>query len=224
MSLASVESLRFDVRGLRMVDTGSAVRQWVTPVGDTLSLYFFDQPPDLTADIADTAALRRFYREQIAASGGGLIEADALRVADAPAVRLVLKLPQQPAGLSYLASLTLPFRDFSFVIKAHCIERGTTGLRETWVLDQALAGGEAQLDGEGKLQGWTRDPYGDPARQALMWNLSDARRFDARFPDHALSRARALLDRVEATLRLNDSLRGAAPFSGSRGKRWWKIW
>lgn len=225
MNLTSAESLRFDIRGLRMTNTGSALREWVTASGDTIGVHFVDGPPDIAADLSDLAAVRRFYRERAAADGFGLIEADTLKVAGCMAIRVVFKLSQQPAGMSYLASLILPFRDYGFVVKVHCVERSTTGLRESTVLDHALASGEVTLSEHGDMLGWARDPYGDPGRQTLLWNLSDARVYDARFPDHALSRARGLLDRLAATLRIDDSVRAAPAFVYRSGRKpWWKPW
>jgi hypothetical protein len=39
-------------------------------------------------------------------------------------------------GVTYLGSLTIPFRDFSFVIKVQCWEEGITGLREALLFDE----------------------------------------------------------------------------------------
>ncbi|MBL8297278.1 MAG: hypothetical protein JNN30_02920 [Rhodanobacteraceae bacterium] len=225
MNLTSAESLRFDIRGLRMTNTGSALREWATANGDTLGVHFVDGPPDIAADLADLTAVRRHYRERARADGFGLLEAETLRVAGCAAIRVVYKLPQQPSGLSYLASLVLPFRQFGFVVKVHCIERGTTGLRESVILNHALASGEVTQSAHGEMLGWARDPYGDTTRHALLWNLSDARTHDARFPDHALSRARSLLARIEGSLRIDDSVRKAPAFVYGGGKKsWWKLW
>jgi hypothetical protein len=225
MNLTSAESLRFDIRGLRMTNTGSALREWTTANGDTIGVHFIDGPPDIAADLGDLAAVRSFYRERAIADGFGLIEADTLRVAGCAAIRVVLKMPQQPTGMSYLASLTVPFREFGFVVSVRCIGRGTTGMRESSILNLALANGEVTPSEHGDMLGWARDPYGDTARSAVLWNLSDARTHDARFPDHALSRARGLLDRVEATLRIDDRVRAAPAFVYRSGKKpWWKPW
>jgi hypothetical protein len=225
MNLTSAESLRFDIRGLRMTNTGSALREWTTANGDTIGVHFVDGPPEIAADLADIAAVRRYYRERAAADGFGLVEADTLRIAGCAAIRVVFKLPQQPTGMSYLASLILPFRHYCFVVKVHCVERGTTGMRESVILNHALASGEVTPSEHGDMLGWARDPYGDPARHALLWNLSDARAHDARFPDHALSRARSLLDRIEATLRIDDKVRTAPTFVYRSGRKpWWKPW
>ncbi|WP_257385111.1 hypothetical protein [Tahibacter caeni] len=225
MMLISAESLRFDLRGLRMTTTGSALREWTSAGGDTLGVHFIDGPPDLAADPTDTAGVRRFYRERAVAEGHGLIECDPVRVAGCAAVRIVRKLPQPSGGLSYLASLVLPFREFGFLVKVHCVERTTAGVREAQVLQHAMASGQVTRSEHGDLLGWARDPYGDAGASGLLWNLSDARTHDARFPDHALSRARSLLDRVEATLRIDDNVRAAPGFVYRGGKRpWWKRW
>jgi len=224
MPLTSAESLRFDIRGLRIVDTGSALREWVSGADDHITLHFFDKPPDIAASLSDLAGIRRFYRERAVAAGAGLVEAELLRVAGCAAIRTIVKSPQAAGGMNYVASLTLPFRDFSYLIKVSCLARGTAGTRESQVLNQSLAGGEVTLSEQGVPQGWARDPYGDPAVHPVLWNLSDAPRHDARFPDHALSRARALLARIEATARLDDTVKRSAPFAYRGGGAWWKFW
>ncbi len=224
MPLTSAESLRFDIRGLRIVDTGSALREWVSGADDHIALHFFDKPPDIAASLSDITGIRHFYRERAVAAGSGLVEAEVLRVAGCAAIRIIVKTPQAAGGMNYLASLTLPFRDFSYVIKVSCLARGIAGTREAVVLNQALAGGEVTLSPQGVAQGWARDPYGDPGLHPVLWNLSDAQRHDVRFPDHALSRARALLARIEATARLDDTARRAAPFVYRGGRAWWKFW
>jgi len=43
-------------------------------------------------------------------------------------------------------------------------------------------------------------------------NLSEDKQYDARFPDHPLSRLRKLLDHLESTLRVTDELKSKPRF------------
>ncbi len=78
--------------------------------------------------------------------------------------------------------------------------------------------------------GWWRDPYDGSTTGPLQANLSEDRKYDAAFPDHPLSRARALLAHLESSIRLDDEVRAAAPFGGEAEavedpkKPWWKKW
>jgi hypothetical protein len=147
---------------------------WFTQDGDGIGLYLFTLPPDLPA-VGSAGALRDFYAAALGASGGQVVETSVLAVGGCGAVRLIFKAPQQPSGMTYVGSVTIPFRDFSFVIKVQCEERGTTGMREAVLLDRRLRdGGIPDLSG-GRLElpGWQ----------------PDAEEHDAEFPGHPLAGA-----------------------------------
>jgi hypothetical protein len=97
---------------------------------------------------------------------------------------------------SYLGSLTVPFRDFNFVLKCQCLERGTTGIKEAILLDRSWAAHEPK--GEGELPpGW------DP----------DAPRYDPEFPDHPVARARRTLDHVQKSFEVTSEVRKLPGFA-----------
>src|SRR5262249_1454768 len=105
----------------------------------------------------------------------------------------------QPSGRTYVGSLTVPFRDFSFVLKCQCAEGGPTGFKEALLLDRSLAAGEPMKieDGQFHIPGW------DP----------DAERYDAEFPDHPVARARRVLAHVAGSLVVADEIRKLPGFS-----------
>jgi hypothetical protein len=102
------------------------------------------------------------------------------------AVRTIFSVSQQPSGRTYIGSLTVPFRDFSFVFKCQCPERGMTGSKEAILLDRSMAANEPMQKNDGRfhIPGW------DP----------DNPEHDAGFPDHPVARARRLLDHVAWSL------------------------
>jgi hypothetical protein len=61
---------------------------------------------------------------------------------------------------------------------------------------------------------WARDPYEPSDRSPIRRNLSDDEQYDARFPEHPLSRARRYLASILASLEVDPSLGEAAPFTG----------
>ena len=115
--------------------------------------------------------------------------------------------------MTYLGSITLPFRDFSYVVKIQCMEQGTTGIRDAVILDEKLASGEVTIsEKSGTLEGWMQDPYDLTIVGGFARNKSEAEEYDARFPEHPLTRLRQLLGQIEETLQISDDVRGEPTF------------
>ncbi len=81
--------------------------------------------------------------------------------------------------MTYVGSLTIPFRDFSFVIKVQSEEHGITGMRETSLLTRRVVAGEELSFENGRMK-------------LPDWN-PDEEQFDAEFRMHPLSRVRRVL-------------------------------
>ncbi|AUX46692.1 uncharacterized protein SOCE26_082000 [Sorangium cellulosum] len=113
------------------------------------------------------------------------------------------------------------------LLKVQCAERATTGLRDAVVFDKLLGEGKVQRDeATGTFLHWLADPYDPQVSGPMTRNCSERDEYDALFPDHPLSRARAILRHLEATTRLASDIRGAAPFKflppEPKRKPWWK--
>jgi hypothetical protein len=191
----SLGAISFDTTGY--TDQGEPqprkVRVWYTPEGDGLGVYFFAMPPDVPANVGSVDELAAFYRRQLGESGGNLVEVSVVIASDCPVIRTIVSVPQQPSGRTYVGSLTVPFRDFSFVIKCQCVESGPTGLKEALLFDRSRAANEPmQIEG-GRLfiPGWNADDL----------------KYDIEFPDHPVARTRRLLNHVISTLVVASSVR-----------------
>src|SRR4051794_29219746 len=125
--MPSLASVTFDTSTLLPQSADPARKVWFTPAGDGISLNFFDKPPDLPPNLRSPDQLQQFYSSSLQGSPATLVETRLTTVAQCPAIRLILKSPQQPHGLTYVGSLTIPFRDFSYVLKVQCQELGPTG-------------------------------------------------------------------------------------------------
>ena len=222
-----LDAIALNIEGLQRRKDKGRVRVWYTPDGDEVRLHYFAKAPDLPADLDSLAELRLALSRSASASGAAIIEADVTGVAGCRAVRQFVKVPQRPHGMTYLGSLTLPFRDFSFVLKIRCEERGTTGVRDTMVLNDKLESGDVRLDGIAMV-GWMKDPYDATRTSGLARNLSDGDEHDWLFPDHPLSRARRFLRAAEANIGMADKITSADRFVyGTRppsSRPWWKLW
>jgi len=197
-------------------------RLWINSCGDELSLHVFDRPPDLPAPLADIVAIRNGYRDGVSAQGGGVVSVDTVTIAGLAAVETVFKYPQQPHGMTYVGAITLPFRQFSLVVRVMCAEIGTTGLRDSMILGKMIAAGTVALvtDGTPRILGWARDPYDPAFAKGALRNSSDDETWDVEFRDHPVSRVRACLKRVRETCRVARDLDGAAAFEGPQTRSW----
>jgi hypothetical protein len=173
------------------------VRVWETPEHDAVLLYFFKVAPDLPL-INSARELRNFYSAQLRGSKMAVVECGIELVGKRPSVRLVIKVPQEQHGMLYQGSFTVPFKNFSFVIRVQCAETGMTGMREAILTERRLRAGEVpNHEGSGPLfLGW------DP----------DSPSFDAEFPAHPVSRVRRLLAHIAKSATLEESVRGLEHF------------
>jgi hypothetical protein len=238
--MLSLNSVSFDTTGFTLEEDGDVRRVWHTASGDGVGAFLFNLAPDIEARLDSIDDVRRSYRASAMAAGLGVIEIDTPQVEGCIAVRTIFKAPQQPHGMTYLGAITLPFRDFSFVVKAQCAEHGTTGMREAIIFDAMLASGQikpedfARAEKTGTVPGWMQDPYDSTIKWSVLRNLSEDEQYDAQFPNHPLSRIRSLLHSVQSSLRLAPEVMNAPPYvfriepDGRQGRHtrrpWWKIW
>jgi hypothetical protein len=228
--MRTLDSITFDAENFTLHGDEDGVRIWHTAAGDGIGLHYFPNPPDIAADLSSLEDVRSFYRKAMAASGSGIIEVETPRLDGVATVRTIIKVPQQPHGMFYLDSVTLPFRDFSYVIKVQCEEFGITGLRDSEVLDELLGTGDVTLDINGdeiRLIGWVQDPYDASIVSTFARNRAEALEYDARFPEHPLSRLRPTLNHIQETLRIADEISCEPRLVYQRTQRqrpWWKMW
>jgi hypothetical protein len=229
--MRSLDSITFDKTGFALQGDLNGTRVWHTQAGDGIGLYYFNKPPDISAHLDSVDEVRKSYRLLATSAGIGIIEVETLTLDGCPAIRTIFKAPQQPSGMTYLGSITLPFRDFSYVIKVQCMEYGATGIREAVVADALLAAGQIQIpmDGErpAEILGWSQDPYDRSVDAPLMRNRAEAEEYDSQFPDHPLSRLRAILRQVQGSLHIVAGIKSEPAFTFPSGRvknPWWKLW
>jgi len=173
------------------------------------SVNFFDMPPDIGAALDDEGAIQRFYRDMLVPNGTGMIHCIVRDFCGVPAVDLLTKHLLDPHGLLVLHSMTIPRRDFSFVLKYQALEGPPTGLRESVV----FASEQIEFDEQtGLPNGWVADPYDPTLEYHGMRNLADDPKYDAQFPEHPLSRSRAFMTNLESITDIATIVKDAAAF------------
>ena len=194
---ASLDSVSFDTNGYRYDGETDGHRTWFTPDGDGIGLFFFPEAPGLPAQAQTSAELQAFYRGRVCNEQVNMVEFRLVTITGITCIWMVLKIPRQPHGMTYIGSLTIPFAEFSFVIKMQCEEHGITGVREAALFLIAQQQGTVQIAADGKLGG--------------DWNPDDER-YDTKFPDHPVSRLRRGFARIMATLRVQEAAKNARRF------------
>ena len=225
-----LDLITFDAGGITFHGDEDGARIWYTAAGDYIGLYYFPIPPDIEADLQSVENVRAFYRERASDSVHAIVEVETPMVDGCITIRTIIKVPQQPHGMTYLGAVTLPFRDFSYVIKVECEEWGITGVRDSEVLSELLNTGEVTIDidkEDGQIIGWAQDPYDASIVSTFARNRAEAEKYDARFPGHPLSRLRPTLNHIQATLSVAEEIRQEPKFVYPKTlhrKPWWKMW
>ncbi len=215
----NLEQVEFDTVGLKFhSETNRVLKVWTNKDADVVTLNLFLNAPDLRVSPSNLEGLREMYREQVTAAKGGLVEVSTLEVSGIPSIKTIFKLPQKMAGVAYVAAVTIPFKDFSFVLKITCQERGFGGTRETRILEQRRLALQEKGETQDVMMGWNADPYDQNFKSELLMTFAENQIFDADFPDHPISRARFWIGEFEKTLKLEKSLLAFEPFERRKKK------
>ncbi|WP_225729813.1 MULTISPECIES: hypothetical protein [unclassified Nocardia] len=205
-------ALRFDTTGWEQLEPNVFRNR----DDDLAEVQFFDMPPDLPASLADLDRLRREIVAHTAELGAGVIELDVVVIDGLPAIQQIVKVrpPGKELGVAYIAAVTIPRADRSVVLKLHCPEHGTTGIRDSIVFTQFSA-----EYGKGRpladvMRMWAVHPYAPDISGGLPRNLSEEPELDAAYPTHPLSRARRLLSTLAPTIELHPDFKAAPPWHG----------
>lgn len=99
----------------------------------------------------------------------------------------IIKTLQDPSGVSYYVSFDLDKGDHTLHIEGYFDEIGTTGQRETIILNNAI---EQRVIDSSTMKGWVSDPYDKSFTRGQLMNLSEREEYDVHFPEHPLTLAR----------------------------------
>lgn len=179
----TVEDLHINVENCEYEGIHNGIKVWHTELGDAFGVYFFEMTPDVPPELSKA---QDYYKQQIGESDGKLVELHVEKIENVQSIRLIAKIPQTPSGMTYIHSITIPFKNFSYVIKGQFEEYGTTGFREAILFDK----------------------YPDLGSTDSF----DNEEYDYEFPKHPLSRARATFKKNIKSISLSKILRSHTPF------------
>ena len=114
--MPSLDSLNFNTLGLRSQDENENARSWLTDEGDNLTLYFYEEVPDIEADTGEITQIRSFYRNFAELNNAAILQVDSMEKSGLHFLYQIMKTPQEEGGTAYVGTITFPFRDYSYVI------------------------------------------------------------------------------------------------------------
>ena len=194
---ASADSVTFDASRYEYQGIKNETKVWHTSDGDGLGVYFFSKNPDIPRGLTNTSQLLEYYSSKLDEKFRA-IECRVLQVDEIAAVWFIAGGSDGPSGASvFVGSLTIPFHDFSYVIKMQAHERGTTGMREAIFVDLALRNGTGIIQ-NGKF--------------VAKGSSADDEQFDKVVPQHPLSRLRRELRAIAGSVRIDEKVKRIKPF------------
>lgn len=209
-SKINVFSLTLPDFGWQIVDQRSTIIVYVNnDESASISVNYFNKEPDLPT-IKDVEFLRNFYRDLITPNNGGLIVTELVSIYGVTAVKTIFKV-KQPIGMAYVASVTIPFKNFSFVVKIQAIENGVIGLRDAVVTEKLLGTNEISV-GDSGLENWFSDPYDESIIWGVLMNKSEQQKYDSEFPDHPLTVVRQSINKVIEEIQFTNEILTSALF------------
>jgi len=212
MGKININSVVIPNFGWPLTTSSESIKSWVNPEQTiSLSINYFSLEPDIPT-LKNIDQLRDFFRKALAAQGYGMVELDILQTFGISMVKGIFKIPQRPFGMTYLASMTIPFENCSFVIKVQAMESGATGMRDTVISQKLLTNNEISIGPNG-FEGWFYDPYDENIKDGLRMNRSEEEQYDSQFPEHPLSRSREILRDVLNKIDFDSALENIPKFS-----------
>jgi len=210
-STPSINSIEFDNFKWNLEENTPHKKTWTSNEESALLAihYFENHPPDLPARLDDVNTSRIYYRNMIVTQvKGGLIHFEAINLKGYDVIEMIVKQPMPTSGMAYNGSLTILFKKHNFIIKLQAIEAGVTGIREAIILDRLMGDGVApEIDENGKMIGWSKDPYDDDFKKGKLMNYAEREEFDVDFPHHPLSTVRNRLKQLKQSISFGDELK-----------------
>lgn len=203
--MLSAKSLQFDTTDWSQVEQTEHLVKWAHE-HKLLVVQSFPMPPNIPCPLDDLQGLRSFYRNGVAAIGGGLVLVDVHNIKGFSCIRTIFKILNEGGGIHYVGGLTFPFAAHSFVIKVQCEDSELTSKRDLTIFEKLLNEGVLTLTEDMIAPGWVQDPYDPHYNGPSLLNMAEAEKYDEMFPDHPLTQTRKILRHIEATIRFDDEV------------------
>jgi len=204
----TIPGIRFNDQGYQAGDAAQAAMTWTDAFGSSIQLKRTDSPSGL--NVADIAQARIEQRHIAIASGRSIVSVEMVNTPQGVLALETVTKAQRGLGFDYIGTLLVADRDCHYDVRIAADEGGMTGTREALVTAHLAELGEIELaapsspDGSRRIKGWYQDPYDEVWDDDAICSVTDDERVDVCFPEHPLTRVRAFLRQLRASLVLDE--------------------
>lgn len=207
-----------DMRRSARVWPGDAI-----DVFDSTLYRYPDAPSDEPHGEDKLDEIRRYWSRQFDGHDSiAVIEVDIFTTDQFELIQLILKQQTDGEGIHYIGQLSLALKGHSVILKIESREAPSTpdsphGMRDATVLAGLVSKGQLEFKpGAGEIKGWTQHPYLPERTSGFLRNLADSEEYDEAFPEHPLTRVRAVLRHLRSNLKVNPRLKPIAMYLGPK--------
>jgi hypothetical protein len=195
----TIAGVRFAQDGLSAGTASETSMTWTAPGCEVeLTQSALDRP----LDPADVERFRNEQRRIAIEKGRGIISADVLFARGIPLTEVITKA-RDGTGYDYVGTITAADASHTYTIRVTTHPGTLTGVREALVSAALIPMGELRLPKQtGRIIAFLGDPYDAAWDEDALNAITDDERLDVLFPDHPLSRLRALLDQIGNSITL----------------------
>ncbi len=201
----TINSISCGTTGWVINEESETHRMWMTNSRDAVLFRLFDNPPTFPYDFSDVEAARKFYHAQSIDNGGVMLSVDFTCAGGIDVMKGVFKYrsPQPNSmGMYFVGILAFLFRDFAFQINTESLETGTTGAREAAI---SLILNEKPAENRESIPVNSMEEMFEMMRnRPLSKTPADREEYDASFPNHPLSKVRAIQQHIINTITVDN--------------------
>lgn len=211
--MLNIYSLSFNTDGWKNTEDSQEQIIWHVSPDETVFVEF-KKPTDFKRDVLDPN-VRLEFEEFVLQSGGAVVDFQVTKINGLEAIKQVYKYwhpnPQDMRKV-YLGVIAFPFAEFCYIVKAQCVETGTTGVREATISLLSPKSKTEQPSNEPIVVKSMEEMFSHMKKTSLTRSISDDEQYDAQFPEHPLTRVRWYINHLSNTLVVSPDLQNAKPY------------
>lgn len=202
----SIKNIKFDTFGWEITNSTKDIFEWRSQDNTSvISINFYNQSPDLPCSLDNITELRKYFMKSINSFNGAMIHLDVINIQGYNSLDMLFK-SNTNKGMIFVYSIIIPFKNFSYTIKAQSIESSPICIRDNVILDRLLSENKVIINDNNEISGWFDDDIYEIQYGNLKTNKSDNIIYDNEFPEHPLSIVRNSIKSIKDSIIINKKL------------------